>query len=116
MKPNKFKTQTAVRRIHTKRPDLTTFLIQNGFTNSRPVLPRDFLGSPEGTVLAAKSLNPDLVSSLKAKGFTHFQLMQTKPAPGGAPNRFSQNQYVAFYKIPDLETRLRQHIAKNFFP
>ena len=116
MKPNKFKTQTAVRRIHTKQPDVTTFLIQHGFTNGRPALPPDFLGSPEGTVLSSKSLNPDLVSSLKAKGFTHFQLMQTKPARGGKPVGPSQNQYIAFYKIPDLETRLRQHIAKNFFP
>lgn len=111
MKPNKFKTQTAVRRIHTSQPDLTTFLIRSGFTNGRPAVPSDSLGSPEGTAFTAKDLRPDVISSLKAQGFTHFQLMQTKPSRRGI-----QNQYVAFYKIPDLETRLRQHIAKNFFP
>ena len=78
-------------------------LVQAGLIEGCPDRPR--IGRISGCAVVADDLNRKSLESLKAKGFTHFE-----PVP------FSGQRLVyCFFLIPDLQTRLQQHV-KEFFP
>ena len=84
----------------------TEQLIAAGFTQG--LHERQPVGFSYGCSVLASDLNDKSISLLKAKGYTHFEHMGDNILTSGTP-------VYTFTRLPDLETRLRDHVDA-FFP
>lgn len=99
------------RLLRWNSTQVEVLLIQSGFLEAQSDMPPLLVGRRQVRLTESSQITPTYLTRLKAEGFTFFEV---KPAMRSLDSK--KHRLVAFYNTPDLETRLREHVAEFFFP